>query len=331
MPKALKPGISVVIMAHERQEETLRAVSALLSVDFGCETEIIVSDNPSSPDKVIRNLPSNVIHKIRNPSGDSLWHANQILSEVDHEWTLLTHDDDEMLPYLGDLFRANYAAPDVMMITGKSRIYVNGIETEDAGYMARLDKAGLLKSSFVARTDLYLELFDIGPLFPASAMIVRTEHLLKNASINPHFDLAGDLAHSMALSRNAKVVFDGSAYVMNYHIHGGNSVFSVNAAGGLMSDFSIVRLDEAVKHQIEITDSRLKMLSKAVLVSRILSKAFHLDSRYRNVKSYALTFNKNANSKRISWIWLLPLPLGPLKLIVRRLMWKRLGVNRWGY
>jgi hypothetical protein len=162
-------------------------------------------------------------------------------------------------------------------------------------------------------------------------MIVRTEHLLKNASINPDYDLAGDLAHSMALSRNAKVVFDGSAHVMNYHIHGGNSVFSVNAAGGLMSDFSIVRLDEAVKHQIEITDSRLKMLSKAVLVSRILSKAFHLNSRYKNVRNYALAFNKNANGKRLSWIWLLPIPLGPLKLIVRRLMWKRLGVSRWGY
>lgn len=331
MNRALKPGISIVIMAHERQEETLRAVDAILRVDFGCETEVIVSDNPSSPEKAINNLPSSVIHKIRNPSGDSLWHANQILGEVDHEWTLLTHDDDEILPHLGDLFRAYFVDPDVVMITGKSRIFVNNVETEDAGYIARLSKAGLLEDMPTKREDLYLELFDIGPLFPASAMIVRTNHLLKNASINPDYDLAGDLAHSMALSRESKVIFDGSAYVMNYHIHGGNSVFSVKAAGGLMSDFSIVRLDEAVKHKIEITDSRLKMMSKAVLVSRILSKAFHLEARYKNVRKYALAFNENSQDKRIAWIWLAPVPLGPLKLVVRRLMWKRLGVNKWGY
>jgi hypothetical protein len=331
MNRVLKPGISIVIMAHERQEETLRAVDAILRVDFGCETEVIVSDNPSSPEKAINNLPSSIIHKIRNPSGDSLWHANQILGEVDHEWTLLTHDDDEILPHLGDLFRAHFVDPDVVMITGKSRIFVNNVETEDAGYIARLSKAGLLEDMPTKREDLYLELFDIGPLFPASAMIVRTNHLLKNASINPDYDLAGDLAHSMALSRESKVIFDGSSFVMNYHIHGGNSVFSVKAAGGLMADFSIVRLDEAVKHKIEITDSRLKMMSKAVLVSRILSKAFHLEARYQNVRKYALEFNENSQDKRIAWIWLAPVPLGPLKLVVRRLMWKRLGVNKWGY
>ena len=96
------PGISVVIMAHERQEETLRAVQALLKVDFGSSTEIVVSDNPSTPEKIIKNLPPQIVHRVRNPSGESLWHANQILQELDHEWTLLTHDDDEILPHLGE-------------------------------------------------------------------------------------------------------------------------------------------------------------------------------------------------------------------------------------
>lgn len=331
MLESLKPGISVIVMAHERQDETLRAVESLLKVDFGCVTEIIVSDNPSSPDKTIRNLPSGVIHKVRNPSGDSLWHANQILREIDHEWTLLTHDDDEMLPNLGLLFQSHRDDPKVMMITGKSRIIVNGNETEDNGYLNRLNLSGLNQKNPSVRNDLFLALFDIGPLFPASAMIVRTEHLLKNAKINPDFDLAGDLAHSMSIARDAFVVFDGNDFVMNYHIHGGNSVFSEKAAGGLMSDFSIVRLDNAVKNNIEMTSARLTMLSRAIFVSRILAKSFHLDERYKNVKKYALAFNEHYSNQRIHWVWLTPIPLGPLKILARRLMWKRLGVSRWGY
>lgn len=331
MTKDLKPGLSVVIMAHERQSETLRAVDAILKVNFGCPTQVIVSDNPSTIDKAIIDLPESVIHKVRNPSGTSTWHANQILKELDHEWTLLTHDDDEMLPHLGDLFRAHCENPQTMVITGKSKIIVNGKETEDIGYCNRLNSAGLIQDYPVIRVDLFDSLFDIGSLFPASAMIVRTKHLLKNSSINPDYDLAGDLAYSMALALDSEVVFDGANCVMNYHIHGGNSVFSINAAGGLMSDFTIVRLNESVKNNIKITPARLRMLCKAILVSRILSKAFHLDSRYKNVKKYALIFNEHFKIKRISWYWLLPVPLGPLKIVVRRLMWKRLGINRWGY
>lgn len=331
MTKTLKPGISVVIMAHERQEETIRAVNAVFKLDFGCNTQVIVSDNPSTPEKAIKDLPQNVIHKVRNPSGGSMWHANQILMEVDHEWTLLTHDDDELLPRLGKLFQSHSSNPEIMVITGKSRIIVNGVETEDEGYQNRLRSAGLLEENPSVRDDLFDSLFDIGSLFPASAIIVRTEHLLEHSAINPDYDLAGDLAHSMALALDSNVVFDGTNFVMNYHIHGGNSVFSVNAAGGLMSDFTVVRLNESVKNNINISPERLRMLCKGIFVSRILSKAFHLDSRYDSVKKYAMAFNNHYNDYKISRIWLIPIPLGPLKFIVRRLMWKRLGVSRWGF
>ena len=331
MKTNLKPGVSIVVMAHHRQAETIRAVNAILEVDFGCETEIVVSDNASSSESVIQNLPSTVVHKIRNPSGDSLWHLNQILQELDHEWTLLTHDDDELLPHLGELFQRHNSDPEVVMITGKSRILVNEIETEDQGYLTRLEQAGLLQLDAVRRTDLFDCLFDIGPLFPASAMVVRTDYLRSRSSINADFDLASDLAFSMSIAKDSKVVFDGSAYVMNYHIHGGNSVFSPRAAGGLMADFTIVRLSEAVKNRIEITRDRHRKLSKSILVSRVLAKAFHLDKRYSNVVRYAEDFNKTFPDSKLSRFVLLPLPLGPLKIIVRRLMWRRLGVKRWGF
>jgi hypothetical protein len=331
MQSRLIPGISIVIMAHDRQDETIRAVKAIEKVDFGCKTEIVVSDNPSSPQKKIEGLPSSVVHRVRNPAGKSQWHAAQIMRELDHEWTLLTHDDDEILPHLGELFQKFSNNPDITMITGKSRILVNGVETVDAGYISRLSDSSLLNESPVIRSDLFFQLFDIGPLFPASAMIVRTQRLQENADFNADFALAGDLAHSMAVSKNALVVFDGSDYVMNYHIHGGNSVFSVGAAGGLMSDFTIVRMAEAVKNNLEINNKRLKMLNKAIIVSRILAKAFHLDDRYVKVKSYAKSFNRHFPETRISAISLVPFPLGPFKIVVRRLMWKRLGVDRWGY
>lgn len=326
-----KQGISIVIMAHERQEETLRAVRAILKVDFGCEIEIVVSDNASTPDKVIKDLPIDVVHKVRNPPGDSLWHLNQILQELDHEWTLLTHDDDEILPHLGQLFQSYKSNPEVVMITGKSRILVNNIESQDQGYLTRLEKSGLLNSNPVERTDLFNHLFDLGPLFPASAMIVRTGYLKNRSIINPDFDLASDLAFSMAIARDSMVVFDGGSYVMNYHIHGGNSVFSSRAAGGLMADFTIVRLSEAVSHGFEITEKRRKSLIKSVVASRILTKAFHLEARYSNVKLYTEAYNRAFPESRISRFVLLPVPLGPLKIVVRRLMWKRLGVNKWGY
>jgi hypothetical protein len=326
-----KEGISIVIMAHERQEETIRAVESILTVDFGCPTEIVVSDNPSTPENIIKDLPPQVVHKVRNPSGDSLWHATQIFNEIDHEWTLLTHDDDEILPHLGKVFRDYNKDPEIMVITGMSRIIVNDVETEDQGYLKRLAKAELLGSRPSTRNDLFESLFDIGPLFPASAMIVRTNFLRTRAPLNPDYDLAGDLAHSMSIANNSKVVFEGSSYVMNYHIHGGNSVFTPRAAGGLMADFTIVRLSEAVRNNLEITKNRKRMLIKAIIVSRILAKAFHLGERYSNVYLYAQKFNKKFPEQKISFIYLLPVPLGPLKIVVRRLMWKRLGVKRWGF
>lgn len=331
MDKHLKSGLSIFVMAHERQEETLRAIEALSKIDFGCETEIIVSDNPSSPDKKIRNLPENIIHKVRNPPGDSLWHANKIFGEIDREWTLLTHDDDEMLPYLGKLFRKYSSNSEVMMITGKSRIIKDGFEITDQKYLGRLERAGLLNNPEALRTDLFNALFDYGPLFPASAMITRSSHLLKFANINSDYDLAGDLAHSMALAHEALVLFEGDEFVMNYHIHGENSVFSPQAAGGLVADFSIVKLNEAVNRNIELSKYRRKMLIRSILIARILSKSFHLDERYNNVKRYVRKFNRHFSENPIPRIVLLPIPLGPMKFIVRKIMWGKLGINKWGH
>lgn len=326
----MKPGIQIFIMAHHRQDETIRAIEALEKVDFGIPAEIVLSDNPESPEFIIKGVPKNVIHRIRNPSGGSLWHATQIFQELEYEWTLLTHDDDEILPSLGTLFREHYSDPTIGVITGLSQIVgLNGENTFDEGYENRLIGAKLLGQEPSSRNDLSKYLFGLGPIFPASAMIVRTSLLRNSHKLNPDFELAGDLAFSLQVADQASVIFEGRWPIMNYHMHGGNSVFSREAAGGLMSDFTIVRLDYISNSTLEMTPEIKKMLTNAVIASRILSKSFQLSERYLNVIKYAKSASQQRGEKVVFWYSLLPIPLGVLKPIVRRLMWRRLGIKRW--
>jgi hypothetical protein len=330
LTKPLLPGIEIVIAAHHRQTETIRAVDAISKVDFGMPTVIRVSDNPESIDKAIRFLPSNIIHTIRNPGGSAPWHMNQILSELQYEWTLVTHDDDEMLPALGDLFRKYSSDEKIQVITGISRIMDrNGYETTDRGYENRLMKAGLWEVGDVVRENLDRKLFEIGPLFPASAIIVRTNLLQKVHQMSTDFDLAGDFAYSISLASQSAVAFESSKPVMNYHIHGGNSVFSSQAAGGLMADFTIVRMDYLTKSTYPIKKDIKKMLTNGLIAARILSKSFGLKDRYRNTLSYAREVKKTRGVSPIRIYGYLPIPLLILKPVVRRLMWRRLGIKRW--
>lgn len=332
MTRQFIPGLEVIIMCHHRQDETLRAIKAIQAIDFGVDTYIRVSDNPSEPEKAIHSIPAGVTYTRRNPPIPSgLLHMNKIFSEVRYEWTLLTHDDDELLPELGHVFRKHRMDHNVSVITGKSRIIADGVETTDVSYENRLSSANLNHSSDQVRFDLAKSLVDIGPLFPASAIITRSEIISKISMLNPDWALAGDLGHSIVVSQESGVIFEGAKFVMNYHIHGDNSVFSVAAAGGLMSDFTITRLDYFTKNLGALTRKNEIQLAKGILISRILAKSFHLNDRYKKVKIYALHLNLTFSKRLIRRAVLLPIPLGPVKVIIRRLMWKRLGVKRWGY
>jgi hypothetical protein len=327
----MKPGIQVIIMAHHRQQETLRAITALKKVNFGVFTEIVLSDNADDESHVIQNVPEGIIHRVRNPSGGSLWHATQIFKELEYEWTLLTHDDDEILPSLGDLFQKYHENQNIGVITGLSQIIgLDGKESFDEGYENRLRGAKLFGVGPSPRTNLSQALFDLGPIFPASAIIARTKLLKETHKLNPDYELAGDLAFSLQLADQAPVIFEGRWPIMNYHMHGGNSVFSVAAAGGLMADFTIVRLDYVASNSNkEINHTTKQMLTNAVIASRILANSFNLKDRYRNVLKYARRVKTNRHQYPIYWYAFLPIPIGIFKPVVRRLMWRRLGIKRW--
>lgn len=323
----MKQGIEVVIMCRERQLEAVRALNALASVDFGTDTKIIVSDNPSSPNKALADILDNVTHIIRDPSGSWNWHFNRIVSELEYEWCLITHDDDEILPILGSVFRSHMNNPEVSVITGLSQIvdHKKG-PIFDQGYDNRIDAAGLRHPAGVIRKDLSGHLFDLGTLFPASAMIIRSSLLQELSPLDERFELTADFGLSILVSHDSGVVFEGSQPVMNYNLHNNNSVFSDVAAGGIMPDFTITRILLMDRFTNLYSESRVTMLVKSVIVSKILVSAFGLSARRQTLNETLKSSSSLRKSKLKYLIMMMPIRLGPLAPYVRSKMRKRIGI-----
>ncbi len=267
--------LHIVIMARERQAEVLRAISAIGNVDFGMKTRLTVSDNASTPEKALKNLPDGIEHVVRNPSGDTYWHFNKIISEFDSDWALITHDDDELLPEFGAFFRKHSSNQNVNVISGRSRILnAEGLEISSKDYEARLESAGLVSNETKLVEDFPELLFRYGSLFPASAIAVRTGTLRSMPIMTTETGLAYDLAYSFRISSRAGVFFEGSKPIMNYYIHGGNSVFSSEAFSGLHFDLLIARL-ESIKLGIVKPSflKYLKLLADSVK-ARLISFSF---------------------------------------------------------
>lgn len=326
----LKQGIEIIVMTHDRQVEVLRAVESILRIDFGIPTFVTVSDNPTSEKFKVSGLPNEVKHVVRKPCLTANEHAKLIWSEFEYEWTLLTHDDDELLPALGDVFRQYSKNPEVSVITGLSEIINSkGESTREIGYENRLKAADLFGKLSEPRFDLAEHLFDLGSLFPASAIIMRGDHGIDFSNWNHDFELAGDLAHSIYASKTGGVAFEGRKPVMKYHLHGGNSVLTSGAAGGLMADFTVTRLQFLIENPEWATAARKLRITKGALAGRVLAKAFHLDKRYKNIVKYVRNANKATRNRAAYKVSYMPIPLGPLKPVVRFLMWRRLGVRRF--
>ena len=327
MERKLKDGIEVVIMCRERQNETLRAIGAIKHVDFGVDTQIIVSDNASKPEKALTGLPSGIIHRLRDPSGSWNWHFNTIVSELGYEWCLITHDDDEILPILGTIFQSHKDNPEVSVITGLSQIidHEAGLISNN-GYEFRLNSAGIREQAGVIHLDLSQKLFDFGTLFPASAIIIRSSLLKSVAPLDTRFEWTADFGLSILIAHRKGVIFEGIKPVMNYHLHGNNSVFTDEAAGGIKSDLTVTRILMLDKFPELYNASRMNMLLKSVIKSRILLSAFGLNER-------KIILNETINSSLILrrgslkyFLMKIPIYLGPLSGFVRRKMRKRIGI-----
>jgi hypothetical protein len=323
----MKDGIEIVIMCRERPVETMRAIKALRNVDFGKKLKIIVSDNPSKREEALSNIPDDITHIVRDPSGSWNWHFNTIVSELEFEWCLITHDDDEILPVLGEIFKTYKDDPQVSVITGLSQIVDHKAgPIFDQGYDNRIDSAGLRCSAGPVFTNLSGPLYDLGTLFPASAMIIRSSLLKSLAPLDSRFELTADFALSILISHNNGVVFEGSQPVMNYNLHNNNSVFTDDAAGGIMADFTVSRILLLDKFNELYTESRMTMLLKAVVVSKVLISAFGLSRRNKLLKATIKSSQSLKKSRFKYFLMHFPIHLGPLAPFVRNKMRARLGI-----
>lgn len=330
MTKKYFPGIQVVIMSHDRPAETLRAIAALKKVNFGLHTNFVISDNPSDIDFKVKPIPPDFEYRLREPCISAEEHSALILKELEFEWTLLTHDDDEILPALGTFFSRHHHESNVGVITGKGSIIdLNSREIQNKDYERRLKDADLTPESFPVRSDLADYLFDLGTLFPASAIIFRTKLLESMPDWESTPNLAGDLKFSMHLAKKSDVAFESNQPVMNYHLHGGNSVYSSTAAGGLHADIICTKLQFLIDYPEMFNKSRKREISKSVLKAKILTRAFALNDRYGKIndmlKSANISIEKNVVYRYAS----LPVFLGPIKPVVRYLMWKKLGAKNF--
>jgi len=318
-------GLEIIVMSRERPRELTRALKALEKVNFGANTRIRVSDNPSIPEKAIAYLSPNIAHTIRDPSGPSLWHLNQIISEATYEWTLITHDDDEILPILGELFQKYRDDLRVSLISGMSRILgESGQDVSNDKYEERLRIAGLKTNCSQIKTQLDEMLFDLGSLFPASAMIIRSSVLRRMFPIPSEIDLASDLAMSLMATDSLGVIFEGNEPVMNYHLHGGNSVFSIAAMGGLMSDLTNTRLKYLSTHPGILNKNRKKLLTRAVVISKVTTNAFNMTEKYGYLTKSIVAVRLSTGLIPIYWPGRIPIRLGPLKPLARWFIIRRL-------
>lgn len=290
-----RPNLEIVIMSHERPEFLKRALAALVKIDFGQIPKITVSDNPSEPSKrVSREIVGGFNYILREGLGATS-HLNQIISEISSEWVLITHDDDEILPLMGDLFKEYSSNPKIGMITGRSLILnSSGDIVRNNAYESRLRKSELNTTHSHPKNNLFWYLFDLGSLFPASAMIIRNEIYKNIQEINPDVNLASDYSLSLKTVKSNNIIFEGVNPVMRYWLHGDNSVYSDEAISSLRSELTIAKIDVITNSEFNLSIKRNLTLSKQIFQSVILLNVHHeyeklatlnrYISRYKNLK-----------------------------------------------
>jgi hypothetical protein len=186
--------------------------------------------------------------------------------------------------------------------------------------------AGLRRSAGPVYTSLSSQLFDLGTLFPASAMIIRTSLLKSLGPLDERFELTVDFGLSILISHNHGVVFEGIEPVMNYNLHKSNSVFTDDAAGGITPDFTVTRILLLDRFKELYTEPRMTKLLQHVVKSRILISAFGLTQR-RKLLNQTIRESTLLRKNILKYSLMnIPINLGPIAPYVRRKMRKRLGI-----
>lgn len=124
--------VQLFIATHNRPGLLLNSLNSVLKQDFD-SFEVIVSDNSTNDDtcNILKQYKDIRLKYIkRNPPLDPISHFNVILDEVDSEYFMIFHDDDEMYPFmLKSLFEKINLNSSVIAVGGNARIITTKLLT----------------------------------------------------------------------------------------------------------------------------------------------------------------------------------------------------------
>ena len=217
------PGIEIVIMARDRPEYLRKAMDAIEKIDFGVPTHLVISNNSATCAALIGVDETKWEIRNREQNLDPHTHYACIVGESKFEWSCITHDDDELLPHFGKLFRCYHANPEVRFISGLATIKnLSVAASANFGYQNRIVRSGITQELQYRCADFLQAQFNVGSLLPFSAIAVRTEYL---CAPNNKFGFAGDYYFAMAIcsekaSQSSKsLIYDSLNPIINYNLH----------------------------------------------------------------------------------------------------------------
>jgi hypothetical protein len=217
------PGIEIVIMARDRPEYLRKAMDAIEKIDFGIPTHLVISNNSATCAPLFDVDETKWEIRNRHQNLDPHTHYAYIVAESKFEWSCITHDDDELLPHFGKLFRCYHAIPEVRFISGSTAIRNLRIDpSASVGYQNRIARSGITKELSYSCADFLLAQFNVGSLLPLSAIAVRTEYLIAPKNI---FRFAFDYYFAMAIAHRKQdethnsLIYDSLNPVINYNLH----------------------------------------------------------------------------------------------------------------
>ena len=217
------PGIEIVIMARDRPEYLRKAMGAIEKIDFGVPAHLVISNNSATCKPLIDVDETKWEIRNREQNLDLIAHFASIVAESKFEWTCITHDDDELLPHFGKLFRYYNANSEVRFISGLTAIRNLSVDASaNVGYQNRIARSGITQELQYSCPDFLLAQFNVGSLLPLSAIAVRTEHLIAPKNI---FRFAFDYYFAMAICSqkvphsSKSLIYDSLNPIINYNLH----------------------------------------------------------------------------------------------------------------
>ena len=220
-------GIEIVILTRNRPDFLENAIKAIDVIAFTLPVHLVISNNAMSV--LLTPLKTSKHWEIRERKSDlnPHEHFNRVVLEAKYEWTLITHDDDEILQNFADQFAVYNEREDVRFVSGLSRIKNLEYQPDAINwYHKRLFKAGITDSYEYKCKDFLKMQLQAGSVLPFSGVAVRTKVLHHFNTMQSVFGFAADYYFAMAICQPSRelpdlAIFDSKKPVINYFLHAG--------------------------------------------------------------------------------------------------------------